>query len=493
MRKLFCYFVVLVCILVIFTVNSFAETDRLTIQNLQNATDEELAGALQTIEAEMLKKIKAHIELDQTELRIEKGKTATLVPELSDLDEELTAEAFTWSSSDETIATVTAKGQVKGIEAGNAVITCSSLLSNGFTLKAECQVQVFIPVKGITANQKALTLARGTQSIIEYSVAPEDATDKNVEFISSDETVATVKQDGTVTSEEIGDCTITIAAKDGSEKKLDIKISVRQEVQSISIETSNDFVAVGKTIQLKGIVDPETANNKKIEWSSADETIANVDKNGKVTGVAVGNTTITAKATDGTDTEANFEMKVIQPMKSIIVEDKPLYLCSYTSWKQNISIEPENTTNKSIIWTSSNDEVATIDENGTITTKFSGKCIITGTAADGSGAKIEIPVEIKGFHYVFLSPEEIEVDFHTVSEGLMTAMGIDSYGRAVNIAKSVEVDYGNGHVISEERGKIKPVKPGSDKITVKYITNGRETSKIEYEVFVAQSAFEPEE
>lgn len=164
MRKLFCYFAVLVCMLAFVSGVSFAETDTLTIQNLQEATDDELAGALQVIETEMLARIKAHVELDKTELKIVKGKAETLIAAISELEEDLTAGDFVWISSEETIATVNNKGQVKGISTGNAVITCAVLLSNGFEIKAECPVQVYIPVNGITANPKALTMARGTQT-----------------------------------------------------------------------------------------------------------------------------------------------------------------------------------------------------------------------------------------------------------------------------------------------------------------------------------------
>lgn len=486
MRRLFCYFAVLVCMLVFFSGVSFAEIDTVTIQNLQEATDDELAGALQMIETEMLTRIKAHVELDKTELKIVKGKAETLIAAISELEEDLTAGDFVWISSEETIATVNNKGQVKGISTGNAVITCAVLLSNGFEIKATCPVQVYIPVNGITANPKALTMARGTQTKIEYKITPEDATDKSVAFTSSDEMIATVAQDGTITAGEIGDCVISITAQDGSEKKLDVKVAVRQEAQAITVEAANDFVAVDKKLQLTGTVAPENADNKKIEWISEDESVATVDAKGIVTGVAVGTTTIIAKAMDGAGAQASFGVRVIQPMKSIIVEDKPLEIANYTWWKQKFTVEPEDTTNKEIIWTSSNEEVATVDENGKITAKSKGKCIITGKAADGYGAKVEVPVEIKGYHYVFLSAEEVDVDFETEETSMVSiGFGINSEERYT--------DFGNGLVVCEHPKKVRPVKPGSDVITVVYKHNGRITDRIQYEIFVAQSAFEPEE
>ena len=486
MKKLLCTLCVLVCFLVFLSAPSFAETVR--IQNLQEATDEELADALLTIETEMRARIKAHIELDKPELKLVKGKGDTLIPELCDLEEELTAGDYVWTSSDEMIATVNAKGQIKGVAVGSAVITCSTLLSNGFDIKTECPVEVYIPVNGIASNPKALTVTRGTQVEIQYTIAPEDATDKTVEFTSSDDTIAVVSKDGVITAVENGDCIITISAMDGSEKKLDIKTSVRQEVQSVELEAPDEAVAVGKTLQLKGTVAPENANNKKLEWISADESIATVDAKGIVKGIAPGTVKITAKATDGAGAETSAEVQIIQPMKTIVAEDNRVILARSTYWKQNVSTAPEETTNKEIIWTSSNEEVATVNEDGTITAKGIGKCQVTGTAADGYGAKVVVAVEVRDFHYVLRTPDEIDVSFETTETSSMM-MGVTSGGSFMQKDERI-IDFGNGCVRSDHSKKISPVKPGADQVSVILKTNDRVTSKIVYDIYVAQSAFE---
>lgn len=493
MKKLLCMICMLVCAMVFLTAATSAETDADTvrIQSLQDATDEELAEALLTVETEMRARIKAHIELDKPELKLVKGKGDTLVAELCDLEEELTAGDFIWTSSDESIVTVDAKGQIKGIAVGRAVITCSTLLSNGFDIKAECPVEVYIPVNGIAVNPRALTITRGTQTQIEYTVTPADATYPAITFTSSDEAVASVSGDGIITAVENGDCVITLSAMDGSEKKLDFKVAVRQEVQSIDLEIAENTVAVGKALQLKGTAAPEEANNKKLEWCSSDESIATVDARGTVKGVAPGTVRITAKATDGAGAEASVEIQVVQPMKTIAVVDNPVILARSTYWKQSAAAEPEDTTDKGIIWTSSNEEVATVKEDGTITAKAPGKCEVTGTAADGYGAKVVVKVEVREFQYVLRTPDEIDVSFETEETSSMM-MGVTAGGSFMQKDERI-IDFGNGCVRSDHPKKISPVKPGADQVTVILKTNDRVTSKIAYDIYVAQSAFEDTE
>ena len=95
-------------------------------------------------------------------------------------------------------------------------------------------------------------------------------------------------------------------------------------------------------------------------------------------------------------------------------------------------------------------------------------------------------MEIKGYHYVFLSAEEVDVDFETEETSMV------SIGYGIN-SEERYTDFGNGLVVCEHPKKVRPVKPGSDVITVVYKHKGRITDRIQYEIFVAQSAFEPEE
>lgn len=462
--------------------------DALLIQSLPEASDEELAKALSQIESEMLARLKTHIELDQQNLKLTRGAKAKLTASICDLEEDMTAGELAWTSSDETVATVDGKGQIRALSPGKTVISCSVLLSGGFEINAECPVEVYIPVNTVSVKEKKLTIARGTKVVTECIVAPADATDPSLEYSSSDESIATVSGSGVITGKEIGDCVITVSAADGSGKTTEIRVAVRQEVQEIVLDADGGSVAVGQTIRVTASLKPEDANNKKIIWSSADETIATVDGKGTIRGVGTGTTTIKAKAADGTEKEASFRVEVIQPMKKIQVADKAVILSLDTNWMQTVTVEPEDTTNRNILWTSSDESVATVSENGEISAYSTGKCRITGTAADGYKAAVTVDVEVRQFDYVLKTPGPVSVDFETEETSSMF-IGVTSRG-AARVMEERVTEFENGCVAITGSKQISPVKAGSDRAMVVFKRNRRTVSKEVYTIYVAQSAVE---
>lgn len=139
-------------------------------------------------------------------------------------------------------------------------------------------------------------------------VLPADATNKTVTWTSSDNTVATVK-DGVVTGVKAGETTITASA---GGKNATVKVTVKAAATSggetttiavteVKITSTVKEVTAGETITLTAEVSPADATDKTVTWSSSDTAIATVDSTGKVTGVAAGTATITAKAGEKTD------------------------------------------------------------------------------------------------------------------------------------------------------------------------------------------------
>ena len=397
--------------------------DSVRIEHFQEATDEELAAALAAVEGELRDRMTAHIALDQEEMTLVKNDLGTLTAEILDLDEGLTAGEFQWSSSDESVAIAGPKGTVRAVDAGKAVITCSAMLSNGFRIEAECPVEVTVPVERIGTDPWEINMVRGTQAEVEVTVEPANASNPAVIFASSDENVATVSGDGVITAGETGRCTVSVTAADGTGKKAEIRVYVRQEVESITVEAAENRVAAEYTLQLKAVTAPGNAHDRSVAWSSSDETVATVDAYGKVTGISAGKATITAKALDGGGAEGSFEVEVYQPMKTITVADNPVILAEYTWWRQTVTVLPGDTENKEILWSSDNEKVATVDENGTITGHKVGTCRVTGRAADGFGATVTVDVEVRTFHYVLRTADEIEVGFETENSDGTGMMG----------------------------------------------------------------------
>lgn len=202
-----------------------------------------------------------------------------------------------WTSSDESVATVDATGMVVAVSAGEADITASVTDSE---MSAVCKVTVKVAAKDITVPDSLdVKLNDGSETTVEATVSPTDATDVKVSYASTDEAVATIDKDGRVQVLQPGECdivtTLTQEGKKVVEKKTHIKAFY--EVEGITLDKTEGILTAGNTVTLNATVLPEEiADETIVTWTSSDEKVATVDENGKVTAIAAGEATITANA-----------------------------------------------------------------------------------------------------------------------------------------------------------------------------------------------------
>lgn len=165
-------------------------------------------------------------------------------------------------------------------------------------------------------------------------------------------------------------------------------------------KTSATLTKKGQTVTLSASVSPSNATNKTVTWTSSNTKVATVS-GGKVTAVANGTATITATAKDGSKKKATCKITVKIPAPVVKVTSVTLNQTSASLTKKgqtvtlSATVAPSNASNKSITWTSSNANVATVN-NGVVTAVANGTATITATAADGSGksASCKITVNI---------------------------------------------------------------------------------------------------
>ena len=238
------------------------------------------------------------------------GESAETDEKLAKAASKLTVE---WTSSDESVATVDATGMVVAVSAGETDITASVTDSE---MSAVCKVTVKVAAKDITVPDNLdVKLNDGNETTVEATVSPADATDVKVSYASTDEAVATVDKDGRVQVLQPGECDITTTLMQNGEKVTEKTTHVKAfyEVESITLDSNEGKLTVGKSHTIKATVAPEeVAAETTIEWSSSNEKVATVDSNGKVTAVSSGNATITATAGEES---ANYEVTVEQPKK----------------------------------------------------------------------------------------------------------------------------------------------------------------------------------
>jgi len=156
-----------------------------------------------------------------------------------------------------------------------------------------------VAVTGVTLDKKDITLTEGDNATLTATVSPENATDKNVAWASSDTTIASVNA-GQVTAVKAGTATITVTTKDGG-KTASCTVNVNEKFISVTEVTLDNTVITlteGENVTLTTTVLPENATDKNVTWASSDTTIVPVNA-GLVTAVKVGTATITVTTKDG--------------------------------------------------------------------------------------------------------------------------------------------------------------------------------------------------
>ena len=252
----------------------------------------------------------------QTNLEVTVGDTFTLKPTITNL-ENGTVE-FTFDK--EGVVSLT-NNTFKAESEGSVVITAT--LKGYSDIKASVNVTVKAPavqtiaVTGITISGNA-KMTVGDSQTLSATVAPENATNKALDWSSSDTSVATVSSAGLVNALSAGKAVITAKAKDGSNvsKTLEITVEAKADVKVTTIDFSvNEKMRIGETQTTSATVLPRDASNKAITWAASPETVATISEAGLITAVAKGTVTITATAQDGSNVKATKTIEVIEYVK----------------------------------------------------------------------------------------------------------------------------------------------------------------------------------
>lgn len=314
------------------------------------------------------------ITLDPTSITLYVGGTHTIQAAVSPSN--ATDKTVTWSSDDMGVATVSG-GIVRGVGLGTCTITASA---GGKS--ATCRVEVqsnFIPVSSISLSQSSMTLTESGSGTLTASVLPTDASDPTVSWRSDNTAVATVSN-GTVTAVAAGTCSITATA---GEKSATCAVTVTSggggpTVTSLSVSPTEYTLPVGGTTDLTATVVPIDAT---VTWSSDDESVAMVSQSGHVVALSEGSCKIMAEAGDKS---ASCQLNVIIPVTGITLDEDEITISLSGTRTLIATVLPENATDKTVLWSSSDESVATVSSEGLVTAIAAGYCTITARAGEYS-------------------------------------------------------------------------------------------------------------
>ena len=236
-----------------------------------------------------------------------------------------------------------------------------------------------VPVSQITLNKAETSISVGNSETLTATVAPENATVKALTWASSNEDVATVAPDGTVTAVKAGAATITATAADGSGKSAVCKVTVTGDTTPPAHEHRYGDWSKDGTNHWHECTDNDCPNREE----SIKDKAAHVY-------------TDDADTTCDTCGYVRTVTPEIVPVSQITLNKAETSISVGNSEKLTATVTPENAANKALTWASSDEDVATVAPDGTVTAVKAGAATITATAADGSGKSAVCKVTVTG-------------------------------------------------------------------------------------------------
>jgi uncharacterized protein YjdB/uncharacterized protein YuzE len=232
------------------------------------------------------------ISINEKQVTLKQGSTKTVKAIVTPTNASL--QQVKWTSSNTKVATVT-NGVIKALTKGAATIKATTVDGN---FVAQIQVTVGVPVTGIRLDKETLDLKVKNSTTLKATVTPTDASNKKVVWTSSNSKIATVDSNGIVTAISNGTAVITASTLD-NDVKASATVNVFTPVSSVSLNKTTLTLTVKKSATLIAKLNPSTASNQEIIWSTSNSSVAKVDKDGKVTAIATGTAVITATSVDG--------------------------------------------------------------------------------------------------------------------------------------------------------------------------------------------------
>ena len=325
----------------------------------------------------------------------------------------------------------------------------------------------YVPVESVSLSNITLEMKLGSVVTLTATILPSNASEKSIEWTSDDPDVASVSGSGTVQALSLGTTTITVVTVDGSKTAICVVKVLPIEVESISLNKNSAEIIVGDAEQLIATVKPDNATDKAVTWSSSNTSVAKVSSDGTVTAETVGSATITAKAGSKT---ATCTIRVLpRAVTSVQLNKTEITLSKGSSEKLIATVKPDNATDKSVTWSSSNTSVAKVSSDGTVTAVNKGSSIITVTTKDG-GFKAECAVNVTiPVVAVSVEPKSLSLSYGQQATLVATISPSDASNQSVVWSSS------NSSVATvSSSGVVYAAGGGSATITVRTVDGGYE-------------------
>ena len=300
-----------------------------------------------------------------------------------------TQKAVSWESSNTSVLTVDDLGNIKGIAEGVATISVTAVENAHKTASVQITVSI-IAIEGIKISNPVSELKVGKTHLLQTEFTPANTTQKGVSWKSSNTSVLTVDKSGKIKGIADGVATVTVTSTVNSQISASIQVEVKSvPLQSIQITNIPSEFRVGQAHRLEVKLTPSGTTQKSVSWKSSDTSVLTVDKSGNIKGIAQGTTTVTVTSTANKNISASVTITVlpeiqqpVYPVESMSI-NKPQSTVFKIGERLTLStvVLPAEATD-TIVWDSSNDDIATVSQSGLV--KFISAGSVTITARCGN-------------------------------------------------------------------------------------------------------------
>lgn len=225
-------------------------------------------------------------------------------------------------------------------------------------------------------------------------ITPASAALTPLRWAATDDSVASVSDSGLVMANVIGDMVVTVSTYDGMHSATClVHVTDSPVTPSISLSTYNITIPVGSTYTVSATVSPQSTTSV-VSWSTASQSIATVSNGGTVTGIAVGQTDVTATYM-GVKAVCHVTVTQSGGSTSIILNPQTLSIGIGESGRIYATVTPSSQS-QNIIWTSSNPSVAVVSSDGSVVGVGAGTAVITARTVDGTTASTVVTISGSG-------------------------------------------------------------------------------------------------
>ena len=361
------------------------------------------------------------ITLNFTEYELHVGESFQLIATI--WPDSLSARVnLEWSSRNQSVAEVNSNGVVTAVGVGSSVVSviCGAV-------RATCEITVKeneVLAQAVELTPESAELEVGETFSLAATIYPENTTDKSLAWSSSDAAVASVDENGVVTAVAVGSCVITATC---GEVAGTCAITVKNPVipaDCIVLTPDNAVIEVGDILEITATVYPENATESRLTWRSSDENVATVHEHGHrnatVTALNPGECTITAECYSPNGVimgSASITVKIHEVLAdSVVLNLNSAMLELGEELRLIATVYPEDVT-ETLTWQSSNEDVATVDENGVVTAVAVGSCVITATCGEVAGTcAITVKTPVIPADYIVLTPDSAVIEVGDILE-----------------------------------------------------------------------------